>query len=115
MVVAVVAVRMVQVPIHEVVGVVAVGNSGVAAVWAVLVARLVAATIVAWRASGRVRRVDGQGMLLDCATVLVVQVAVVQVINVPLMQNAGMPAVGAVLMRVTLVVSRHVNRLLAGK
>jgi hypothetical protein len=39
----------------------------------------------------------------------------VQVINVPLMQNAGVPAAGAVLMRVTLVVSRHVNRLLAGK
>jgi hypothetical protein len=114
-VVAVVAVRMVQVPIYQVVGVVAVGNSGVAAVWAVLVVLLVTATIVVWRANGWVRRVDGQGMLLDRAAVLVVQVAVMQVINVPLMQNAGVPAAGAVLVRVTLVVSRHVNRLLVGK
>lgn len=108
-VIAVIAVRMVQVPVHQVVGVVAVGNCRVAAVRAVFVALLVTATFVAWRASGRVRRVDGQGMFLDGATVPVVQMAVVQIIDMALVQDAGVPAVRAVLMSVIFVVSRHVN------
>ena len=68
----VIAMRMVQVPVHQVVGVVAVGNGRVAAVRAVLVGFLVTAAVVAWRACGRVRRADCQGMFLDLAAALVV-------------------------------------------
>jgi hypothetical protein len=113
-VVAVVAVRVVQVPVHQVVDVVAVGGCCVAAAGAMLVGFLVTAAVMAWSASGRVRRVDCQGMFLDLAAVLVVQVAVVQVIDVAIMQDGGVPAVRAVLVGVALVVSRHVNRLLPG-
>jgi hypothetical protein len=107
-VVAVIAVRMVQVPIDQVVGVVAVGNGRVAAVRAVLVGFLVTAAVVAWRASGRVRRADRQGMLLDLAGVRVMQMAIVQVIDVAVVQNPGVAAARTVLVRVALVLGRHV-------
>lgn len=108
-VVAVIAVRMVQVSVYQVVGVIAVRNSRVAAIRPVLMGFLVTATAMVWRASGRVCRVDGQGMFLDLAAILVMQMAVMQVIDVSLVQDAGMPAIRAVPVRVAFVMSCHVN------
>jgi len=81
-VVAVVAVRVVQVALHQVIDVIAVRDRRVAAIRAVLVALVVVAAIVLGSAAGRVRRVDRQGVVFNFAAGLVVQVAVVQVIDV---------------------------------
>lgn len=113
-VVAVIAVRMVQVTVHQVVGVIAVGDSLVAAARTVLVSFLVTAAVMARCAGGRIGRTDRQRMLLDLAADRVVQVAVVQVIDMAIVLDGRVAAVGAVLVRVTLVMSRHSNVSLLG-
>jgi hypothetical protein len=57
-IVAVVAVRMMQVTVYKIIGMVTVWNSRVATAGSVLVGFLMTAAIMAWRASGRVRGVD---------------------------------------------------------
>jgi len=79
-VVAVVAVRVVQVAADEVIDVVAVRHRLVPAALAVDVADLVAAAVVRRGTRGRVRGVDRQHVLVDVVAVRVVQVAVVQVV-----------------------------------
>ena len=108
-VVAVVAVRMVKMIVHQVINVVAVRNRLMAAVRAVLVTLLVRSTFMVRRAGRRVRRADRQGMFLDLAAILVVQVAVVQVIDVSIVLDGRVPAVGAVLVGVAFVMSCHVQ------
>ena len=71
--------------------------------------------VLGGRARCRVRRVDRESVFFDGAAVLVVHVAVVQVIDVAIVQNAGVSAAGTVVVRVTFMVSRHVNCLLPGK
>jgi hypothetical protein len=107
MVVAVIAVRVVQVAIHQIIDMVAVGDRLVAACWAVAVILRVSGTAVLRRAAGGVGRVDCQLVFLDLGTLDVVQMAVVQVIDVAIMQNPGVAAIGAVLVRVSCVMSRH--------
>ncbi len=94
MVVAVVAVRMVQASIDEVVGVVAVRD------WVMSTARPVNMTAVVTRGGVGVIcgviGVNGENMLIDVALVRVVQMAVVEVVDVPVVLNGGVPAVWSV-------------------
>jgi hypothetical protein len=107
MVVAVVAVGVMEVAVDEVVDVVAVGDGGMAAVGAVLVAFFVAVAGVLGSAIGGVGFVDGQGMLLNLVPFDVVQMAVVQVIDVAVVDDAGVATTWAVLVGMSLVMLRH--------
>jgi hypothetical protein len=88
-VVAVVAVRVVQPAVDEVIDVVAVRHLFVAAL-------LVLALAGNGGARRRVDGADGDDVFVVVAVVRVVQVAVVQVIDVPVVLDARVPAVVAV-------------------
>lgn len=102
-VVAVVAVGVVQVPVHEVVHVVAMWHGLVSAAGAVHVTRVVRAAVVVGCALIRVLRADRQHMLVDVVTVGVMQVAIVQVVHVPVVLQRGVAAAGTVLVCVALM------------
>ena len=110
-VVAVVAVRMVQVAGHQVVHMVAVRHGFVTATGAVDVLPIVTGAGVLRRASGRVLAVHFQGVLVAMVAVRVVQVAVVQVIDVPGMLDGRVAAISAVLVRVPFVLFAVVHDL----
>ena len=102
-VVAVIPVRVVQVPIDEVVDVVAVRNGFVPAVRAVDVSLVVPGAGVSGGAVRRVPLADLDHMLIDVVFVDVVQVPVVKVVDVAVVHDGGVPAVGAVHVVVALV------------
>ena len=104
MVVAVVAVRVVQVAITEVVSVVAMRYGFVSAAGAVYMSRFVAVAVMIWGADVRVGGADGDAVFIDVVAVRVVQVAVVQVINVAFVFDGGVTAIRAVLVFVVGVV-----------
>ena len=60
---------MVQVAVHQIVGVIAVGNRRMAAIRTVRVSLFVTATVMIGRAAGGVRRVHGQAVFLDLTPV----------------------------------------------
>ena len=94
-VIAVVAVRVVQAAIDEKVDVVAVRHGFVAAAGAVHVAWLV--TGARGRAAFGVGVGDGDGVLLHAAFMRVVQMAFLQVVHVAVVADGGVAAAGAVL------------------
>lgn len=96
MIVAVVAVRMVQVALDEVVHVVAVGHGFVAAPRAVLVVGGVAVAVVVRSACIGILRADLDRMLVIVALVGVMEVAVVQIVDVTVVFDGSVPAAGAV-------------------
>ena len=108
MIVAVIAVWLVKVTVDEIVHVIAMRDGLVTAVRAVLVARCVARTGMVRGAFGAVRRVDAQGVLEDAVAVLVVKVAVVNIVDMTVVLDRGVAAVGAVPVSVILVSLRHV-------
>ena len=89
MVVAVVAVDVMEAAVHEVVEVVTVGHLLVAAA-------LVPARAGHRRTRRRVGRAERDDVFVVVSVVRGVQVAVVQVIDVPVVAHPGVPAVGAV-------------------
>src|SRR5205807_2193763 len=97
-VVAVAAVRVVQMALHQVIGVVAVRHGFMAAARAVLVGLVMAAAGVLGRAFAGVLLAHRQLVLFHVLALNVVQVAIVQVIDVAVMLDGGVPAAGAVLM-----------------
>jgi hypothetical protein len=107
MVVAVIAVGVMEVAVDQVVNVVAVRDGGMAAVGAVLVAFFVAGAGMLGSAIGRVGFVNGQGMLLNLVPFDVMQVAVVQVIDVAVVDDAGVATTWAVLVSMSLVMVCH--------
>ncbi|WP_420997854.1 hypothetical protein ACKI2N_034175 [Cupriavidus sp. 30B13] len=109
MIVAVIAMRVMKVPAHEIVDVVAVRHRFVPASGAVDVPVLVAPAMMLRRAPVRVLRADFEAVLVHMAAMRVVQVAVVQVIDVAVVPDRGMAAIGSVLVVVVGVV-----RLVAG-
>jgi hypothetical protein len=107
-VVAVVAVRVVQVAAHQIVGVIAVGHGLVAAIGAVLVADGVAGAGVLRRAIRRVRGPDLDRVLAHAAVRSgVVQMAVVKVIGVVAVLDRGVTTARTVRVIVILVRVGH--------
>jgi hypothetical protein len=98
-----VAVGMVQVAVHQVVHVVAVGNLLVAAVRAVAMILLMHAAGVVGRAGSGVRRRDLQNVVINVVAMNVVQVAVVQVIRMALVPDGDMAAIRTVLVGMSLM------------
>jgi hypothetical protein len=110
-IVAMVAVRMVQVTTDEVVGMVAVRNRLMATIGAVfVVAGMLAAVVIRSAASG-IFAVHGDRMFLDSGAGRMVQMPIVQIVNVTIVLNARVPAAFLVLMLVVGVVA-HVHFLL---
>lgn len=103
MIIAVVAVRMVQVAIHKIVDVISVRDCLMAAVGAMLMLRAVSVTLVAVGTVGGIRGVHLELMLVDVAIVKRVQVSVMQVVGVVVVNDRGVAAILAVLMGVVLV------------
>lgn len=101
MVIAMVAVQVVQPPVHQEVQVVAVAHLLVPAVFSV---RTAADYGVAFR---RILRRHLDAALVPVAGMLVMEMSLVQIVDVIPMAELGMPASNAVLMRVILVDRVH--------
>jgi hypothetical protein len=95
-IVAVVAVRVVQVALHQVVDVVAVRHRLVAAPWPMLVVGVVPLAAVAGRAAVGIGGGNLDHVLVDMVAVRMMQVAVMQVVDMIAMADGGMPAAGTV-------------------
>lgn len=102
MIVTVIAVRVMQVAVDEVVDVIAVGNGGVSAVRPVHVIRVVPVALVR-SAVGRVGVVDRDRVLVVVTVVGAVEVSVVQVADVVPVLDRDVAAVGSVRVGVVLV------------
>lgn len=100
MVVAVITVRVVQVAVDEIVDMVAVRNGFVPAARTVYMIRIMAAALVIGGAAVWVGFCHRDDMLVNVIAMHVMQMAVVQIIDVAIMQDRQMAAVGAVLMGV---------------
>ena len=92
--------RMVKVPCHQIIHVIAVGNRFVAAVFPMFVLGAVRTAVVALGAVTRIRGIDLKPVLVEMAFVTKVQVAVMNVIRMPLVVDRCMTTVRAMLMRV---------------
>jgi hypothetical protein len=96
-VVTVVAVGMVQVPVNEVVDVIAMRDGVVAASGPVRVSGLVLLRRLGRCASVRVLVVDGDPMFIHVVLVRMMKMSVMEVVDVPVMAHSGVTARGAVL------------------
>ncbi len=103
MIVAMIAVRMVQVAVHQVIHVVAVGNRLVAALRTMAMILLMAATGVLGRASSGVGRGDLQDVVINMVAMNVVQMAIVQVIGVAIVLDGGVAATRTMLVGMSLM------------
>ena len=103
MIVAVVAVHMMQMPADEVVHMITVWHSLVPTARPMHVPCIVPAALVRGRASGWVRLIDRYAVLVYMALMGMMQMAVVEIIHVPIMHDCGVAAVGAVLVIVVAV------------
>lgn len=93
-----IAVGVVEMPVDEVVAVIAVGYLIMAAVGSVLVGAGVRATVMLGRAVSGVPAVDLDRMLLDMIAMRVMEVTVVQVVDMTVMFNREVTAVRTVSM-----------------
>lgn len=101
-------VRVVQVPIHQVVDVVAMRHRLVSAAWTMRVVFGVATAAVVRSASGRVVRADLERTLSDVSGLAhPVQVAVVQIVDVVAVANSRMAAALTVYVVMTLMGFAH--------
>ena len=96
-VVAVIAVRVVKMPLDQVVDVITVGHRFMATAGSVFVLGIVAHGCALRRAAVRVLIIDGDPMLVDVILVRVVQMPTVQIVRVPFVADSEMPALEAVL------------------
>ena len=95
MIVAVIAVRMMQPAVHEIINMIAMRDGLVPAVWPVL--------MCASRfgcADHRIWAIDRYRMLVDVILVHVMQMTIVKIVHMAVMPNCGVAAVGAMLMGV---------------
>jgi hypothetical protein len=100
-VVAVVAVRVVQLPVHQVVHVIAVRHRFVPAAWAVLMAMVMPG--VSRVAAVRIGRAHLEDMLVNVPAVRVVQMSIVQVVHMVTVLHCSVAAVVSVIVRMVLV------------
>jgi hypothetical protein len=98
-----IAVGVMEVAVDEVVDVVSMRHSLVAAIWPMDVIGVVAGTIVVGRAIGGIVGRHVQTMLVDVIAVGVMQVAIVKVVDVTVMNDRGVPASFAMFVIVMLV------------
>jgi hypothetical protein len=103
MIIAVPVVRVVQVPIDQVVDVVAVGDGFVAAVGAVDVAGVVGTALMIRRAGIGVRRCHVQDVFVDMIAVRMMQMPIVQIIGVSVVLDRRVATSGAMRVIVVLV------------
>ncbi len=103
-IIAVVAVRMVQVPINQVIHMVTMGYRRMAAARSVLMIGGMTGTLVLWRTGVGVCRRDANHMFIDMIPVRMVQMTIMQVVNMSFMLNSDVPAVGSMLVVVVDVV-----------
>jgi hypothetical protein len=109
-VVAVIAVLVMQVAGDQVVDVITVGNRRVAAVGVMTVRFLVLAAIVPRRAAAGITAAHADVMLFHAAVVDMMQVTIVQIIDVAVVADRGVSAIGAVsvrMLRVDVVFGSH--------
>jgi hypothetical protein len=95
-VVAVIAVGMMQMPIDQVIDVIAMRHSFMAASWPMHVGRVVGAATVLGRAAFGIGRRHFDLVLVDVVAMHMVQMPVMQVVDVTLMADRRMTAVGTV-------------------
>jgi hypothetical protein len=108
MVVAMVAMGVMQVAIDQIVHVIGVRDRRMSAIWAVDMPGGVACAGMLGGATRRIRRANRQHVLDDASAGLrMVQMAVVKVIDMPIVLDGRMPAIRAVLM---VVVAVNVSR-----
>ncbi len=93
-IVAVSVMRMMQMAVNQIIHVVAVRNGGVAAVGTVDVLSVMA--FRSQRAFVRVGIADGNGVFIHMVTVRMMQMAIMNIIHVPVMHDGDMPAIFAV-------------------
>jgi hypothetical protein len=98
MIVAMVAMRMMEMAAHQIVDMITMGNFRVATFWAVDMPLFMTTATVGRRATFRIRRRYFQYALIDVIAVHMVQMAVVQVVRVSVVLNCRMAASGTVLM-----------------
>ena len=98
-----VAVRMMQVAVDQIIDVIAVRHRLVPTARAVHVTRLVARALVIGRAAVRIALRHLDHVLVDVIPMRVMQVTVVDVVDMITVAHGRVAAVGAVLMRVMLV------------
>ncbi|HUA82497.1 MAG TPA: hypothetical protein VMB85_01465 [Bryobacteraceae bacterium] len=101
MVVAMIAVLVMQMPADQVIDMAAVRNRLVPAVGAVFVFMIMLAAAMIRGATFRIVIADADTMFVYVVAMQVVQVAVVQIIDMSVVPHRGVPAVGAVLVRMT--------------
>jgi hypothetical protein len=94
---------MVEMAVHQVIGVVAVRDGFMPAVGTVHMRFLMTAAVVSRGAEGRVIAADGDAVLLYASLTGVVQMAVMQIIGMTLVLHRRMAAVGAVSVGVAIV------------
>jgi hypothetical protein len=99
-IIAMVAVRMMQVALYQVVDMVPMGHPVVAAIGTMNVPFTVAGAVMVSCASIGIRCVHFEHVLIDMIPVHMVQVPVMQVVDVPVMADGLVPAVRPVLVRV---------------
>lgn len=94
-----VGVDVVQAAIHQVVDMIAMGNGFVAAIGAMdVIGRM--ATALAVGALVGIGGVDGEGVLVHVIAMHVVQVAIVKIVDVPVVLDGGVSAIRPMLMAV---------------
>jgi hypothetical protein len=99
-IVAVVAMRMMQVTFDQVVGVVAVRHGLVAAAGAMPMVRVMAAAAVVRRAADGIALAYGNHMLVDMAFVRVMKMTVMEIVEMALVPHGNMAAARTVRVRV---------------
>gem|GEM_PF-1225132 len=110
-----IAVRVMQVSVHQIVDMVAVGHGFMAAAGAVDMSGFMPGTYMLWGANIRVGGRYGQYMVIDMAIMRVMQVTVVQIVDVAVVHDGRMAAAWAMLVLVRadvgVATSAHVNLL----
>jgi hypothetical protein len=91
-IVAMIAVRMVQVSVDQIISVITVWNRLMTTAGAMSMRRLMVAASVLRRAAIRIRGSDFDHVFIDMTVVHMMQVAVVEIIDVAVMSNRGMTA-----------------------
>jgi pseudouridine-5'-phosphate glycosidase len=99
MIVAVTAVRVVQMAIHQIIDVIAMRHGFVATTRAMNVAKVMGSAIVLRGAVGGVDRGQAYGVFIDVSLMQVVQMTVVKIVDVIVVLDGGMTAAFLMLMR----------------